>query len=184
MKGRVGRRSNRARDPTKGMVALLALLVLLTITSVSLVAAQGAVNHMARAGAFRFYSIASGVTDAGLDTVMATAAKDPVAFVQLVEANNNQLSMADLAPDLFDTGSMGSFGREYSQVQGVDFVATFTNPEVTNRAPGYQVGQYQFKKYRVYIDGVYGSDVSGNPDDVLRHSQRRTAITIFVGPLL
>ena len=178
--------SRRAR----GMALLIAMLVILVLSALSLVALQATSNRLNLAGTARVAVVARQVTASGVEGTMSFAAENPSGFTDFVMATNGQVPMAAVSPTFFDMNpdGSGSFGREVVSVETAFWTSRMISALTTHRAPGYQLGEYCFRKYVSMTDGVYRNDVDpANPVDlrrnIERNAQARALANLFVGPI-
>jgi hypothetical protein len=166
-------------------VLVLVMMLLLVLTGLSLVVVQSTVNSMSRGGSYRASAVAFQVAQAGSEATMAIAAKNPAEFLKFVAAHDHKVQMADVSGTFFDLSADGSFGREYANVGGANWVSTVRSAGQPNcNVPGYQ-SSYCFYKYYSVTDGWYGIGDAAvdEPDEVLRNPQKRFMATILVGPM-
>jgi hypothetical protein len=102
------------------------------------------------------------------------------------------MGMTDVSSAFFDlTPNTGSFGREIVNVGTVGWSSQLANPVSSHRAPGYEMGQYCFRKYLVTTSGLYRNDVvnAANPAgaDALinleRNAARQAMTSMYLGPV-
>jgi len=171
----------------RGSLLVAAMVLILVLAGLALIGVRNVLVEHMQVGNFRAGEQALKVTDSGMTSAIALAASKGDAFPSFVQANNYHVGMSDTAKAYFDTSTSGSFGREFANIGGVNFVTTFSAPSDTNRVPGYPVSdQFIWKKYRMTTDGYYGNQlVDPNVvDDTLRNSSRRYISYCYVGPFV
>lgn len=175
---------------TRGMALIIALLVILVLSALSLVALQATSNRLNLAGTARIAVVARQVTASGTEGTMSFAAQNPSGFIDFVMATNGVVPMNTVSPIFFDMNpdGSGSFGREVVSVETAFWTSRMISALTTHRAPGYQLGEYCFRKYVSMTDGVYRNDVDpANPVDlrrnIERNAQARALANLFVGPI-
>lgn len=174
----------------RGMALIIAMLVVLVLSAVSLVALQATSNRLNLAGTARVATVARQVTHSGTEGTMSFAARDPSGFTQYVTAMNGLVPMTAVSGQFFDLAAdgSGSFGREVVSVETVGWSSRMASALTTHRAPGYQLGEYCFRKYLSLTDGVYRNDADpADPTDlrrnIERNAQARSLANLFVGPI-
>lgn len=184
----LGTHGGRCR--TRGMALIIALLVILVLSALSLIALQATSNRLNLAGTARIAVVARQVTASGVEGTMSFAAQNPSGFTDFVMATNGLVPMTAVSPVFFDMSpdGSGSFGREVVSVETAFWTSRMISALTTHRAPGYQLGEYCFRKYVSMTDGVYRNDVDpANPVDlrrnIERNAQARALANLFVGPI-
>lgn len=178
------------RRRARGMALIVALLVILVLSALSLVALQATSNRLNLAGTARVAVVARQVTASGTEGTMSFAAQNPSGFTDFVMATNGVVPMTAVSPAFFDMNAdgSGSFGREVVSVETAFWTSRMISALTTHRAPGYQLGEYCFRKYVSMTDGVYRNDVDPtDPVDlrrnIERNAQARALANLFVGPI-
>jgi hypothetical protein len=184
----------RARHGDRGIVLILAMMVIVVLGAVALVSVQSTVGITSRSGSFRNSRVAHNVTAGGSEATMAMGAWNPKGFNDFVVSHGFKVSMADVSPAFFDMASMGSFGREVANVNTAGWGTRLSDPVSSHRAPGYEIGEYCFRKYFSRTDGYYmneplppsgslSAEEQDKVDLIERHSQKRFLTTMYVGPV-
>lgn len=170
----------------RGAVLFLALVVIVVLAAIALVSVQSTVGITSRSGSFRSSRIAHNVTASGSEATLAMGASNPRGFNDFVSSHGYVIRMNDVSQTFFDLGPMGSFGRESVNIAAVSWSTRLTDPVTSHRAPGYEIGEYCFRKYFATTDGYYGNEPPANPEEVYnveRMSQKRFMTTMYVGPV-
>lgn len=175
--------SRRTND--RGSLLLVGMMIILVLAGIAIIGARNVIMEFSQVGNYRTGEQALRVTEAGLDGTFAMAVTKGDAFPEYVEANSNKLTMADVSQGFYDTTAYGSFGPDFQNVGGVNWVTVMSLPVDTNRVPGYPVNEnFIWKKYRFVTSGAYGDEVVTNPDDTLRNASRQFVSYGFVGPFI
>ena len=127
----------------------------------------------------------------GAEATMAFAGMNPSGFTQFVAVRpNGEVKMGDLSGTFYDTATdgSGSFGRDGVSVNTAFWQSRMTAALTTHRAPGFQLGEYCFRRYISETDGVYRNDLPPGTANSLtltveRNSQARSMAAMFVGPV-
>jgi hypothetical protein len=182
----------RRRDTTgrndRGAILIIALLLLLALTSIGLVAMQAASNDLNLTGNARVAQVARNIAMSGAEGTMAFAGMNPSGFNQFVATNAN-IQMTSLSDAFFDTTATdgtGSFGREGAAMSTALWQSRMLAALTTHRAPGFQMGEFCFRRYITQTDGLYSSDPLGAAATALtveRNAQARAMTAMFVGPV-
>lgn len=179
-----------------GLALIIVLLLLLVLSSIGLIAVQASSINISLEGSRRVSQIARNVAVSGGVGTMAFAAMNPSGFNQFVQVNRNAanlgvVSMGDISSSFFDmnTDGSGSFGREVVSINTAFWQSTMISQVTTHRAPGFEMGEYCFRKYGSVTDGVYRNDLNpADPNDLLlkieRNAQSRMMSSLFVGPII
>ena len=176
-------RRRAASHAPRGTLLVVALMIILVLAGIALIGVRNVSMELKTVGNFRAGEQASRVTEGGMLAVIALAVSKGDAFPQFVQAANYTIRMTDVSDAFFDVAAGGSFGYEFTNVGGVDFVTTLSSPIDTNRIPGYPVSDsFVWKKYRMETAGYYGNRTVTSPDDTLRNSLRRVVGFTYVGP--
>jgi hypothetical protein len=173
------------KDQKRGSLLLVSMMIILVMSGLSLMAVRNVMLEHRQVGNYRAGEQALRITDSGMTSAVALAASKGEAFPVFVKASGNTVTMADTVSSYFDTTKTGSFGREYVNIGGVDFVTTLSAPVDTNRVPGYPVSdKFIWKKYRMYTDGYFGDQLinSEQVDTTIRNATRRYVSFSYVGP--
>jgi len=173
-----------------GYILIVAMLVLLALTSLGIAAIEVASNHLNLTGSARIAHVARTIAASGAEGTMAFAGMNPSGFTQLVAAQNGVVQMRDLSANFYDTSTngSGSFGREAVTMNTAFWQSRMTSAVTTHRAPGFQVGEYCFRRYISETQSVFRNDLapgSQNAETLTldRNAQARAMAAIFVGPV-
>ena len=185
----------RSRDDS-GAILFIVLLMLLALTGIGLVAMQSASNNLNLTGNSRVAQVARNIASSGAEGTMAFAGLNPSAFTQFVAANldpvdgKGLVAMGDLSNNFFDssTDGSGSFGWDGVTVNTARWSSKMVTALTTPRAPGFQIGEYCFRRYTSETDGMYRNDLptgTANAQSLTvdRNAQARSMATMFVGPV-
>lgn len=179
-----------SRTGDRGAILIVALLLILALTGIGLVAAQTASNDLNLAGNTRVAQVARNIASSGAEGTMAFAGMNPSGFNQFVAAKGGVIEMNDLSGAFFDPAmdGTGSFGRDGVSVNTAFWQSRMQAALTTHRAPGFQLGEYCFRRYITLTDGVYRNDLpSGTPNalslTIDRNTQARSMTAMFVGPV-
>lgn len=182
--------SRRHGRASRGMALIIALLIVLVLSGVSLVALQATSNRLNLVGTARIATVARSIAASGVEGTMAFAAAMPSGFTQFLVANNGEIPMNAVSAAFFDTSAdgSGSFGREVVSVETAGWNSRAISAMTTHRAPGYQLGEYCFRKYVTVTNGVYANDADPAVQADLRRNIERNAqasmlSNLFVGPI-
>lgn len=174
----------------RGYILIVAMLVLLALTSLGIAAVEVAANHLNLTGSVRIAQIARTIAASGAEGTMAFAGMNPSGFTQFVAAQNGVVQMRDLSAGFYDpsTDGSGSFGREAVTMNTAFWQSRMTSAVTTHRAPGFQVGDYCFRRYISETEAVFRNDLPpGSPNartlTIDRNAQARAMAAIFVGPV-
>jgi len=174
----------------RGYILIVAMLVMLALTSLGIAAAEVAANHLNLTGSVRIAHVARTIAASGAEGTMAFAGMNPSGFTQFVAAQNGIVQMRDLSAGFYDTSTngSGSFGREAVSMNTAFWQSRITSAVTTHRAPGFEVGEYCFRRYLTETMGVFRNDLppgSQNAQTLTldRNAQARAMSAIFVGPV-
>jgi hypothetical protein len=172
------------------MALILAMLVVLVLSGISLVAVQATYTRLNLAGTARVTQVARQVSLSGAEGTMALAALNPSGFNQYVEANNSLVQMEAISGEFFDLSpdGSGSFGREIVSVETAFWQSRMVASLTSHRAPGFQLGEYCFRKHVSVTDGIYRNDADPTDANAIsqaieRNAQARALANLFVGPI-
>lgn len=177
-----GRPAGRRGPGDRGAVMIIAMLLMLALTGLGLAAMTGATNDIDLTGSARISAVSRAVASAGAEGTMAFAGLNPTGFTQWVVAKNRIVNMGDLSADFFDdsTAGDGSFGHE---AMVGSWTTRITSALTTHRAPGFQLGEYCFRRYITATEGTYEAPGVADPLRLERHAQARAMTALFVGPV-
>jgi hypothetical protein len=174
------------------VILIVAMLVILALAGIGIVAAQAVSNEINLAGNARVAQVARNVASSGAEATMAFAGTNPSGFNQFVSVDRGDprlqgvIQMADLSNAFFDTATdgTGSFGRDGVTVNTARWQSQMQSALTTHRAPGFQLGEYCFRRYISVTSGVYRNDLAGTATLVVdRNAQARSMTALFVGPV-
>ncbi len=194
------RRLDTTGRDDRGSILMIALLVLLALTGIGLVAMQNASNDLNLTGNSRVAQVARNIATSGAEGTMAFAGMNPSGFIQFVAGRfvaagqatpavpYAVIKMEDLSGTFYDTttaNGLGSFGREGANMSTATWESRVPVALTSHRAPGFQVGEFCFRRYISETDGYYRNDVNTNAtvQTVERNAQARSMTAMFVGPV-
>ena len=174
--------AGRRGPDDRGAVMIIALLLMLALTGLGLGAMTGATNDMDLTGSSRVSAVARSIATSGAEGTMAFAGLNPSGFTQFVAARGGVVQMTDLSASFFDASTTGdgSFGRE---AMAGAWVTRTEAALTTHRAPGFQLGEYCFRRYITSTDGTYVQEGVTDSLGRDRNVQARAMTALFVGPV-
>jgi hypothetical protein len=166
----------------RGAVLVIALLLMLALTGIGLAAMTSAANDLDLTGSARVSAVARAIASAGAEGTMAFAGMNPSGFTQFLSAQGGVVQMGDLSAGFFDTSATGngSFGREAMAGQ---WTTRAESVLTTHRAPGFQLGEYCFRRYITSTDGTYRQEGVTEAMGRDRNALARAMTALFVGPV-